>query len=248
MLPLRHRFDLPLWFSFPRGICFCRRLDRHPDAHPSGNGTKNRPSVHPLRKYNQPHPLDLPGSFDRKSHRPPSQILQAPNPAQRPHHARVMQRPPAVLALPHLGRLHRVDQRRIEISLCRRGRPLEAHQGAHLPAIHLYPGKLELNRPTLRSLLNCLPRRPSVRADELPHSAHHHLRRKHIVQVEPRPIRLLPVRELRGRKPVVPPQTVPVVDMLLEHDDLGPGHWLLLVQPGQQGICRRTARASLRRK
>jgi len=95
-----------------------------------------------------------------------------------------------------------------------------------------------------RGALDRPPRRRRVAADQLRAAVDDHLRRVDAVEIEMRPVGLLPVGE-RGRgKSILPSKLIPVVDMLAERDHLRAGDRLIGDEPRQDRVRRRAVGAA----
>ena len=108
---------------------------------------------------------------------------------------------------------------------------------------HALRRRLEAKRPVrgegsgLRRPDDAVPIRP----EHVHLAVHDRLR-----SVDPRAIKALALAELRVGERVLPAQVVPVVHVLREHQKLHTGHRLLPMQPRQDGVGGRAARAAFR--
>src|SRR6266478_5595664 len=83
---------------------------------------------------------------------------------------------------------------------------------------------------------NCLPRLPPVAANEFHRPVHHHLRCIRVTVSESPGINILPGRPIPRRERISPAQIVPVIDVLLQGDQLHIPGKRLLGQSRQQSI------------
>src|SRR5882762_11289562 len=92
---------------------------------------------------------------------------------------------------------------------------------------------------------NCLPRLLPVAANEFHRPVHHHLWCIRVTVPEYPGINILPGRPVSRRERIRPAQIVPVIDVLLQGDQLHIPVKRFFGQSRQQSIRRRTARAAL---
>jgi hypothetical protein len=97
------------------------------------------------------------------------------------------------------------------------------------PAVNRGRGERETDLGTLRSLRDSGTGFRGVAAEKLSLAIDNHLWRIGIVELQSRSVKVLPLGELRGGKSVAPPLAVPVVDVLLENDDVSVADGLLFL-------------------
>ena len=84
-----------------------------------------------------------------------------------------------------------------------------------------------------------------IAAEELRLAVDDHLRGVGVVELQARSVEVLALCEQRGGEAIVPALFLPVIDVLLENDDVGVGDGLLLLECSQELIGTRAAGAAL---